>query len=195
MVFTIPPSRPPIYSRLVVLVNDWEVFWTLSGLSNLFLNGSSTVVFHHPVRGVHHPTRAPTDRPSTNEKEGGKTSQTSVSRSVGAGRRDIVDFDCVDAVVVYRCRSSRFKTGFVRIRGERGSSGSGSDAVVYRRGERSDERVDVDVGVRSEGGTGPEKKAEEGCAGGYGERGGTNPGITGVAVEGIPKDWCAKPRV
>ena len=104
-----------------------------------------------------------------------------------------------DAVVVYHCRrrrSSGFRTGFIRIRGERGT---GSDAVVFcRRGCSDGVGVDIiiGIGIGIEGG-GPEKEAkdEEGCAGGYGKRSGANPGITGVAIEGIPKDWRAKPRV
>jgi hypothetical protein len=113
-----------------------------------------------------------------------------------------VDFDFIafiddDAVVVvyyYYRRSSRFRTGFIRIRGERGT---GSDAVVFCRRGCSDGGVDIIgiIGIVGSEGGGPEKEAKEGCAGGYGKRSGANPGITGVAIEGIPEDWRAKPRV
>lgn len=111
-----------------------------------------------------------------------------------------VDFDFIariddDAVVVYyRRRSSRFRTGFIRIRGDRET---GSDAVVFCRNGCGDGGVDIIIiiGIVSREGGGPEKEAKEGCAGGYGKRSGANPGITGVAIEGIPEDWRAKPRV
>lgn len=110
----------------------------------------------------------------------------------------LIDDDDAVVVVVYyyrrRRRSSRFRTGFIRIRGERGT---GSDAVVFCRRGCSDGGVDIIgvIGIVGSEGGGPEKEAKEGCAGGYGKRSGANPGITGVAIEGIPEDWRAKPRV
>lgn len=108
-----------------------------------------------------------------------------------------IDDDAVVVVYYYYRRSSRFRTGFIRIRGERGS---GSDAVVFCRNGCSDGGVDIiiigiEIGIVSREGGGSEKEAKEDRAGGYGKRRGANPGITGVAIEGIPEDWRAKPRV
>ena len=103
----------------------------------------------------------------------------------------LIDDDAV--VVVYYRRSSRFRTGFIRIRGERET---GSDAVVFCRNGCSDvDIIGIEIGIVGSEGGGREKEAKEGCAGGYGKRSGANPGITGVAIEGIPEDWRAKPRV
>ena len=130
----------------------------------------------------------------------------SFARSLARGGDD--DDDDGDAIVVVRVvERSRFIAGFlgrVFVGGRGGADADvddGVDAVVFRRRGCGD-GVDVieNVVVVVESVVVVEKRGrfgakEKGGVGGDGERGDADPRTLGAAIEGVPKDWRAKPRV
>ena len=141
----------------------------------------------------------------------------SFARSLARGGDD--DDDDGDAIVVVRVvERSRFIAGFlgrVFVGGRGGADADVDDddvdAVVFRRrgcGDGVDVIENVVVVVESvvvvvvvvESVVVDEKRGrfgakEKGGVGRDGERGDADPRTLGAAIEGVPKDWRAKPRV